>query len=174
MYCEIILKIKSIVGRILTGDDHCCRLNIRVKYSTLQLFCNEIKQKRHGWAKKFECVMFLFWLAAGLSYRVVAAAFGVPRTTAFRVCTRILEETVKLTPKFIKLPKNDELIEIGKKFATKGGSDIFLNTAGAIDGCIIKIECPVSLHEQYITRKLNYGIQLQVNSTNIIMILLHL
>lgn len=167
-YCNVMLKIESIIGRMLSGDDLCCRLNIRIKYSTFVLFTRELKPKRHGWHKDFECILFLFWLAAGLSYRVVANVFGVPRSTAFRVCTLILEDSLTLISKFIKLPNNNEVNEIGRQFSRKGESDIFLNAAGAIDGCIVKIECPVRLHDQYITRKLCYGIQLQVITIEII------
>jgi hypothetical protein len=38
----------------------------------------------HGWDPEIACLVFLFWLASGTSYRVVSRAFDMPRTSFHR------------------------------------------------------------------------------------------
>ncbi|KAL7394000.1 hypothetical protein ABVT39_019127 [Epinephelus coioides] len=43
------------------------------------------QERDHGWGHHLEALIFVLWLAHGVSYRVTAQAFDVPKTTVFRV-----------------------------------------------------------------------------------------
>lgn len=118
--------------------------------------------KRSGWTKEIELSVFLFWLAAGTSYRVTGAVFDVPRSTVKRICAKMLNICVEdLMLQVIKFPNEDQLRAIGSRFCNRANTDIFEKAAGAIDGTHVRIKCPPALHDQYINRKLNYSIQCQ-------------
>ena len=85
----------------------------------------------------------------------------MPRTTVFRVFKKKLAKCQALLPQFIKLPNDRNLEIIGNKFATAARNPRFDKCVGAIDGCHVPISCPVALHEEYITRKLDYAIVLE-------------
>lgn len=77
----------------------------------------------------------------------------------------------EILPKVIQFPSTNQLREIGVRFCRRARTHIFQNTylypsegyhaVGAIDGTHVTIQCPVSLHSQYINRKLKYFIQCQ-------------
>lgn len=80
----------------------------------------EFKPKFHGWSIELEVITFLLWLASGASYRVVALCMNIPKSTVFDVTTKILNNLLKTTFKFIHLPTSDELETIGERFARLG------------------------------------------------------
>ncbi|CAJ1057782.1 putative nuclease HARBI1 [Xyrichtys novacula] len=51
------------------------------------------QERDHGWGQHLEFLMFTYWLAHGLSYKVTADAFDIPKTTVFRA----IHKTAKAT-----------------------------------------------------------------------------
>lgn len=92
---------------------------------------------------------------------MVGVAFDVPRSTIHRTVHRILNKVLTLIPRIIRLPAEEDLPAIGMSFARKGGSAIFRQCVGAIDGCHIRTMCPVALHDQYFNRKQFYSLNMQ-------------
>ena len=106
-------------------------------------------------------MVFLFWLAAGISYRVTCKVFDISRTTAFDIAHRVLRAIIGLTETVIRKPDLDELLEVGLGFSNKAGNDAFQMCAGAIDGCQIRILCSQRIRRQYVNRNRFCSIQLQ-------------
>lgn len=65
---------------------------------------------------------------------------------------------VQLLPSLVKFPQQEEFAVIGSEFARKGGSQIFNNCIGALDGTHIRIQ---SNDEAYFNRKQYKSIQMQ-------------
>ncbi|KAL2101721.1 hypothetical protein ACEWY4_003482 [Coilia grayii] len=42
------------------------------------------REQDHGWGSELEILIYVYWLAHGLSYRVVSSVFGVPKATTLR------------------------------------------------------------------------------------------
>lgn len=121
-----------------------------------------MSNKRSGWSRELELSVFLYWVAAGTSYRVTAISFDIPRTSVKRICDKMLSFFIEvLMMQVIKYPAEEELAEIAQGFCSRAKCNIFDRAAGAIDGSHVKIKCPPALHDQYINRKLDYSIQCQ-------------
>lgn len=148
--------------KILSHDPVSIKENLRVSVQVFRRIITLMPEKRSGWDREVELSVFLYWLAAGTSYRVAGVSFDIPRATVKRICTKMLSfflDVVML--QVIKYPTGNELIEIGRRFCNRANTGIFERVAGAIDGSHIRIKCPPALHDQYINRKLNYSIQCQ-------------
>ncbi|CAM4577731.1 unnamed protein product [Leuciscus chuanchicus] len=102
-----------------------CSLNTVVPI--LRLWFNvelEIKQdfreQDHGWGNEFEVLIYVYWLAHGLSYRVVSRVFSVPISTVHRIIHKPADlDTVadgfaqcSGTPVFNKAVDNDVAVDI--------------------------------------------------------------
>jgi ribosomal protein S12 len=160
MYCQMEFITKAILD-ILNGDFRVTREHLRVTPQSLALFVSKLERKTHGWEVEFEAIVFLYWLATGTCFRVVCVSFQLARSTTWRICRRVLEQTVRLAATTIMLPVGDEVNVVGEGFAALAGSPTFRRAVGALDGCQIRILCPSALHDQYINRKLFYSIALQ-------------
>ncbi|XP_033840179.1 putative nuclease HARBI1 [Periophthalmus magnuspinnatus] len=118
--------------------------------------------RRHGWGAELEVLVFLFWLASGTSYRVVSRVFGIPRSTVHRIVHRVTGEVVALRHKVIHPPTNDDFEAVTRGFARLARHRAFRRTAGAIDGCHVRIRPPSGPDGQsYRNRKLFPSIILQ-------------
>lgn len=147
---------------ILQQDPKIIKKHLRVSAEVFRKIVTLIPHKRSGWEVQIELSVFLFWLAAGTSYRVAGVAFDIPRTTVKRICSKMLDFCVDvLMLQVIKYPTEHELFEIGSRFCNRANTCIFERAVGAIDGSHVRIRCPPALHDQYINRKLNYSIQCQ-------------
>ncbi|KAK3910190.1 Protein ANTAGONIST OF LIKE HETEROCHROMATIN PROTEIN 1 [Frankliniella fusca] len=105
--------------------------------------------------------MTLYWLAAGMSFRVLGNTFDVCRSVAFDVTSYILDEICLLMRHVIKLPEEAELPHIGNRFAEMADSPAFSQCCGALDGCQVYFICDdAERHDEYINRKLYYSINL--------------
>ena len=100
-------------------------------------------------------------MASGISYRVTCSVFNIARSTTFDIVHRCLEATIRLTPRAIKVPEEEELLQVCRGFRLKAGNAAFYMCAGALDGCHIRTLCSPTLHDQYTNRKLFCSIQLQ-------------
>lgn len=108
------------------------------------------EERHHCWRRTIECLIFLFWLACGTSYRVVAQAFSVPLITVHRACKSVCNALLKKLSIIVK-----KVEEIGEGFKKLGKHVAFRRLAGAIDGCHIRIRAPgKSVAQCYYNRKL--------------------
>ncbi|XP_041826002.1 putative nuclease HARBI1 [Melanotaenia boesemani] len=115
----------------------------------------------HGWGKHLDTLVFLFWLASGTSYRVVARAFDMPKATVCDVVHRVAETILALRRRVINFPSLDGLAEFSAGFQKLGGSAAFRKVVGSIDGCHVRIKPPGENAECYFNRKLFHSIQFQ-------------
>ncbi|XP_033904651.3 putative nuclease HARBI1 [Acipenser ruthenus] len=137
--------------------------HFRVSRRTMQRIMSVLREdKNNGWGYDLEILMFMFWLARAASYRVVAASFGVPRSTVHRIIQKVLKKVVRITARVIKLPGPDELAVIGEGFAELAQSREFQLAVGCIDGCHVRIKAPPTNEAPcYFNQKSFYSIQLQ-------------
>ncbi|MGH0174365.1 UNVERIFIED_CONTAM: hypothetical protein FKN15_067826, partial [Acipenser sinensis] len=88
-------------------------------------------ERCHGWGYQLEVLIFVFCLAYGTSYRVVAVAFSVPLTTVHRAVHNIAEELMEILLQIIKLPKQEELSAVGEGFGQLTNYQAFQKAVGA-------------------------------------------
>ncbi|XP_073694470.1 uncharacterized protein [Garra rufa] len=122
-YCQLNVTV-PILKLFLDRESNLrpyLRLNRQAIVNLIAALPHEVD---HGWSKDIEVVMFLYWLAHAASYRVVASAFAIPKSTVHRV-----------------VHKGEEVEEIGAGFARLSGSPAFHMAVGAIDGCHIRAVC---------------------------------
>lgn len=151
-----------MVNAIINKDNDITITHLRVSSEVFQSIINHMPTKKWGWERELELIAFLFWLASGASYRIVAAVLNIPKPTIFRLVSKLLDFTVsKIFPAVIRLPHPDEFYAIGNKFCQRAGTRVFKDAIGAIDGTHVMIKCPIALHDQYINRKCRYTIQCQ-------------
>ncbi|KAM4561961.1 uncharacterized protein V3H82_015823 [Fundulus diaphanus] len=141
MYCCVNLNVPVLQ---LFFNDHDTTPDFRLSRESLavllELLCQE---RRHGWGATIETLVFLFWLASGASYRVVARVFGMPRSTVHCIVHRVTEEVVAIRHRVICLPKTPEdLAAVTQGFKGLARHRAFLKAAGAIDGCHVRIKPP--------------------------------
>lgn len=117
----------------------------------------------HGWGKCLEVLIFIYWLAHALSYRVTAWTFPIPKSTVCRVVHKITHEIKNAVAAgwVICYPRPDQLLAIGLGFAQLAWHPAFQKAVGAIDGCNIRIKPPGQNKEDYFNYKLFYSIQMQ-------------
>lgn len=115
----------------------------------------------HGWGPEIDTLVFLFWLASATSYRVVARAFDMPRSTIHRVVHRVSAKIAALLYDVVRHPSAQELPRLGARFARLAGSAAFNRVVGAIDGCHIRVKPPAEDAACYFNRKLFHSVQLQ-------------
>lgn len=135
----------TLMRKILNLEPISIKENLRVSVQVFQKVISLMPEKRSGWVREVELSVFLYWIAAGTSYRVASVSFNIPRATVKSICLKMEEE----------------LSEIGRKFCNRANTNIFERAVGAIDRSHVKIKCPPALHDQYINRKLDYTIQCQ-------------
>uniref|UniRef100_A0A669BQ69 DDE Tnp4 domain-containing protein n=1 Tax=Oreochromis niloticus TaxID=8128 RepID=A0A669BQ69_ORENI len=121
-----------------------------------------LREKQHSWNSKIEVPVTIYCLACGASYRVTADIFSMPVATVCRIVHSVIEEMMTILHRVIHFPKAEEMEEVGAGFARLAGNEAFRCTAGAIDGCHIRILPPGEPHKRsYINRKLFPSIVLQ-------------
>ncbi|XP_059915796.1 uncharacterized protein LOC132463548 [Gadus macrocephalus] len=115
----------------------------------------------HGWDPEIACLVFLFWLASGTSYRVVSRAFDMPRTSVHRAIHTTSAKIASLFAQTVNHPTEEELVTVGAGFARMAGSAAFNRVVGSIDGCHVRVKPPSQDADCYLNRKLFYSVQLQ-------------
>ncbi|KAI1894139.1 hypothetical protein AGOR_G00112740 [Albula goreensis] len=120
------------------------------------------REKDHGWAIHLEILIFVYWLAHGLSFRVVARAFDVPASTTHRVVHNIAKQLMENLGKVISLPKPEELESVGQGFGELARNAAFDKAVGAIDCCHMRVK-PAGgrCHVDYINYRLSFSIRFQ-------------
>ena len=87
-----------------------------------------------GWTIELELYLFLFWLAAGTTYRVLSQTFKIPKSTVCDIVHRLLNALISKINLIIKWPNLNELETVGSGFARLAKNRAFRKCAGAIDG----------------------------------------
>lgn len=64
------------------------RLNRQSINGLIQILL-EMTQQDHGWGQHLEVLVFVYWLAHALSYRVTLRIFSIPKSTVCRVVHNI-------------------------------------------------------------------------------------
>ena len=98
----------------------------------------------HGLGSQLEVLIYVYWLAHGLSYRVVSSVFSVPRSTVHRIVNKVARHIQNNLKKVIHFPRAEGLETVGEGFGLLAGHQVFNNAVGAIDGCHIRIKPPHS------------------------------
>lgn len=137
------------------------RLNRKSVSNLIQILL-DTNPHDHGWGKHLEVLIFIYWLAHALSYRVTARTFSIPKSTVCRVVHKIAREIKAVAAGWvICYPRPDQLHAIGLGFAQLERHHAFQKAVGAIDGCHIRIKPPGRNKEDYFNYKQFYSIQMQ-------------
>ncbi len=94
-------------------------------------------QQDHGWGRELEVLIYVYWLAHGLSYRVVSRVFTVPKSSVHRIVHKVAQCIWNNLHKAITLPRSAGLDTVGRGFGQLSGTPVFDKAVGAIDGCHI-------------------------------------
>lgn len=100
------------------------------------------RQQDHGWGNELEVLIYVYWLAHGLSYRVVSRVFSVPKSTVHRIVHKVAQFIWDNLQRAIAFPKPADLDAVANGFAELSGSPVFNRAVGTIDGCHIRIKPP--------------------------------
>nr|XP_061797549.1 putative nuclease HARBI1 [Nerophis lumbriciformis] len=119
------------------------------------------REQDHGWGGQLEVLIYLYWLAHGLSYIVVARVFNVPKSTVHRVVHKVANYICRNLRRAIAFPQAEELDAVGRGFAQLSGSPAFRNVVGAIDCSQIRIKPPARHRIDYLNYKGYYSVNMQ-------------
>ncbi|CAJ1086660.1 putative nuclease HARBI1 [Xyrichtys novacula] len=119
------------------------------------------QERDHGWGQNLEILMFTYWLAHGLSYKVTADTFDIPKTTVLRAIHKTAKAIREARSRVIHFPPPHSLEEVGQGFARLARHQAFNKAVGAIDGCHIRIKPPKNNRKCYYNYKGFHSIQLQ-------------
>jgi hypothetical protein len=92
--------------------------HIRVTPSAFNTVLSRLPQKTHGWAIELELLVFLYWMAAGCSYRVAGGFIGISLTTVADIVHKMLDSLPRHLQTLVALPTVAEFPEIGEIFRT--------------------------------------------------------
>lgn len=110
------------------------------------------REQDHGWGNQLEVLIYVYWLAHGLSYSVVSRVFNVPKSTVHRSIHRVAWNIMTNLKRAISSPLAGELHAVGQGFVQLSGRLAFSNIVWAIDGSHVRIKPP----QQYRLDYLNY------------------
>ncbi|XP_077954103.1 uncharacterized protein LOC144391358 [Gasterosteus aculeatus] len=134
------------------------RLNRRAMNALQRLLQRE---QDHGWGHQLETLIYVYWLAHGLSHRVVSSVFNVSKRTVHRVIHRVAQNIWVNLKKAISFPQAEELQAVGQGFVQLSITPAFNNVIGAIDGTHIRIKPPRRHQIEYLNYKGFYSINMQ-------------
>ena len=115
----------------------------------------------HGRGSQLKVLIYVYWLAHGLSYRVVSSVFSVPRSTVHRIINKVARHKGNNLKKVIHFPSAEDLDAVGQGFGLLAGHPVFNNSVGAIDGCHVRIKPPQLHRLDYLNYKGFYSINMQ-------------
>lgn len=145
------------------NDNLNLRKHFKVSKATFQKLCVMVRTgKDHGWPERLEVLVFLYWLASGAAYRMVAVKFGIPRSTVNDIIHRILGRLLQQLRHVIYLPRQNEIPSICQAFAQITGVPDFNRIVGCLDCFHVGIKPPKTLEQYYINEKLYYSVKCQI------------
>ncbi|XP_047245976.1 putative nuclease HARBI1 [Girardinichthys multiradiatus] len=159
-YCRLnhrvpILRLWFDVESELKQDFHLSRRAMHALQRLLQ------KDQDHGWGNELEVLIYIYWLAHGLSYRVVSGVFNVPRSTVHRIIHKVAQRIWLHLSLAISFPRTEDLHQVGRGFVDQSGSTVFNEVVGVIDSTHIRIKAPQRHQCDYLNEKGFYSITMQ-------------
>ncbi|XP_032364242.1 putative nuclease HARBI1 [Etheostoma spectabile] len=148
-----ILRMWFNVGTELRQD---FRLTRGAMHSVQRLLQRE---QDHGWGIELEVLIYTYWLAHGLSYRVVARVFNVPKATVHCIIHRVAQNIWDNLRRAIYFPQTADLPAAGLGFVNISGTPAFHNVVGAISH--IRIKPPQRHRLDYLNYKGFYSVNMQ-------------
>lgn len=141
IYCKLnqdvpVLRLWFNVEAELKQDFRLSRRAIQSLQRLLQ------REQDRGWGSQLQVLIYVYWLAHGLSYRVVSIVFCVPKTTVHRITHRVARLIWLNLKLAIQFPKPEDLSEVGEGFGQLSGSPVLNCVVGAIDDCHFRIKPP--------------------------------
>lgn len=125
--------------RVYLDVENDMRPDFRLSREAFHGILSILSQRRdHGWGPTFEVLLFVYWLAHAVSYRVAARAFDMPNSTVCRILQRVAFDIRRCKAKVISVPTANMLGDIGRGFGQLAQRDAFNNAVGAIGGCHIR------------------------------------
>ncbi|KAK3920826.1 Protein ANTAGONIST OF LIKE HETEROCHROMATIN PROTEIN 1, partial [Frankliniella fusca] len=163
-YCNPILNRR--VSNLMNLLPAQIKKDLRVSVEALMLLMDRIiaqinPPKLRGYSLQFAVIITLYWLAAGMLYRICGNTFDVARSTVCDLVLLILNAIIRLARDVIRCPDAEEVVIVGENFGRMSGSPVFLQCAGVIDVCQLEILCEVERHDEYINQKLFYSIAME-------------
>ncbi|KAL2095436.1 hypothetical protein ACEWY4_010155 [Coilia grayii] len=159
-YCVVNRTVPLL--RLYFDGHSCLRPDFRLTRRSFNALLDTLgRQYDHGWGPEIETLVFLFWLASATSYRVVARAFDMPRSTVHRVVHKVSKKVANLLHTVVRHPTGQELPRLGARFARLAGAAAFNRVVGAIDGCHVRVVAPKEHAACYFNRKLFHSVVLQ-------------
>ncbi|KAJ8001008.1 hypothetical protein DPEC_G00186350 [Dallia pectoralis] len=119
------------------------------------------REQDHGWGNQLEVLIYVYWLAHGLSYSVVSRVFNVPKSTVHRIIHRVAQHIMANLKRAISFPLAGELHAVGQGFVKLSGRPAFSNVVGAIDGSHVRIKPPQQHRLDYLNYKGFYSVNMQ-------------
>lgn len=108
---------------------------------------------------ELEIYIFLWYVANTVTYRQLGHLFGIAKSSAWSVISRVSKWLVSLSHEYIRWPNQHDVRRKSAEFeALKGMKGII----GAIDGTHIKIKAPKYNTETFFNRKKYYSLAMQV------------
>ena len=153
--------ISEDVQAIMDGDDIKIRKHLRLEVQSFTSILGMMREKYSGWSKEYELMIFLYWMAAGCSYRVAGGFVGISRYTVKRIVHKMLDFFCTNMRHIIHHCDPSDFESVSLKFCRRAKTSIFANAIGAIDGTHNRISCPVKKHDEYMNYKGFYSIQCQ-------------
>uniref|UniRef100_A0A147AZI8 Putative nuclease HARBI1 n=1 Tax=Fundulus heteroclitus TaxID=8078 RepID=A0A147AZI8_FUNHE len=159
-YCRLnhrapILRLWFDVESELKQDFHLSRRAMHALQRLLQ------KDQDHGWGNELEVLIYVYWLAHGLSYRVVSGVFNVPRSTVHRIIHKVAQRIWLHLSLAISFPRAEDLHKVGRGFVDQSGTAVFNEVVGVIDCTHIRIKAPQQHQFDYLNAKGFYSITIQ-------------
>lgn len=106
-----------------------------------------------------QLMIALRFYATGSFQSVLAEVFQIHRSTVCRVVHRVSKALTRLLSTVVKFPSRQEEDEIAAHFFNVAG---FPKVCGVIDGTHIKIQAPTKYEDQFVNRKNQHSINVQL------------
>ncbi|XP_056451870.1 putative nuclease HARBI1 [Gadus chalcogrammus] len=159
-YCALNLNMPVL--RIWLDVESELRQDFRLSTTAMRSLQRLLhREQDHGWGNDLEVLIYTYWLAHGLSYRVVSRVCNVPKPTVHRIVHRVAQNILDNLGRAISFPPTANLPAVGQGFANISGTPAFHNVVGAIDGSHIRIKPPQHQRLDYLNYKGFYSVNMQ-------------
>ncbi len=110
-------------------------------------------ERDQGWGHQLEVLIFVYWLAHGVSYCVTSRVFDIPKSTVCRVVHKVAKDIRKVKGEIIHFPHAQSIDEVRSGLGRLAHHSVFDKAVGAIDGCHIGIKPPKHNQADYFNYK---------------------